>query len=53
MAHWQKQQARDQKKAAASVKAKEVKPQPQPATKPETPAVRKQREARALEAQLA
>lgn len=52
---WQKQQARDAKKAssAAPPPAQAAKPQSAPGAKTETPAVRKQKEHRSLEAALA
>ncbi len=52
---WQKQQARDQKKAATATPpvGGMAKPQPAPAAKQESPAVKKQKEHRTLETQLA
>jgi len=54
LAIFQKQQARDQKKATATSAPAAAKPQPAPApaAKPETPATKKQKANAAIEAQL-
>lgn len=53
LAVYQKQQARDQKKAAAAQATKPPQPAVKPAAKTETPTARKQRESEQLEKQLA
>jgi hypothetical protein len=53
LAVWTKQQQRDHKKATQAATPAPAKPQPAPAAKPESPAVRKQKEHNKLEAALA